>query len=59
MKKQTIRSIERKLKAHQDQIAKDRDNLDRTISDLEDLREECHRAWESLQDARDALSELV
>lgn len=40
-------------------VAKERDKLDEAIADMEQLRECCDRAWEDLQSARDALSELV
>jgi len=59
MTKKEIRKIDKMIKLHQDIIAKERDALDAYIETLEDLKEECVRAWDALQDARDALSELV
>lgn len=43
----------------QEAIAKERDKLDEAIAEMIGLRECCDRAWNNLQDARDALSELV
>lgn len=40
-------------------VAAERDKLDNLIAELTDLRESCDKAWHHLQDARDALSELV
>ena len=36
-----------------------RDEIDNMISEMESLKEVCNRAYESLRDAREALSELV
>lgn len=59
MKKSTIKSWDTKIKARQDAVAKERDKLDADIEELSMLRESCDRAWDALQTARDALSELV
>ena len=59
MNKRTIQSWDKKIKQRQAAVAKERDKLDQQIEELEMLRESCERAWDSLQDARDALSELV
>ena len=40
-------------------VAKERDKLDTLISEAEDLREDCEEAWDHMQRARDALSEMV
>lgn len=50
-----IKQIEARMKA----VAAERDKLDEAISDMESLRESCVNAYDCLQDARDALSELV
>jgi hypothetical protein len=49
----------KQIEKHQNQVAKDRDALDDYIAELRDLKEDCENAWDALQDARDALSELV
>jgi len=40
-------------------VGAERDKLDDLILDLEGLRDSCDKTWDSLHDARDALSELV
>ena len=40
-------------------VAAERDKLDESINEMEGLRNSCERAWEDIQAARDALSELV
>jgi hypothetical protein len=42
-----------------DSVAAERDKIDSAIGDLRMLKDSCERAYESLRDARDALSELV
>ena len=54
-----IEGVAEMIRQHQEAVAAERDKLDSAISDLKDLRESCRKAWNSLQDARDALSELV
>ena len=54
-----ISAIDRQLKKRQDAIAKERDKLDAAIEELNGLKDSCDRAYDYLQDARDALSELV
>ena len=49
----------KKIDKHITKVALERDKLDETISTLDDLKESCRRAHDSLQDARDALSELA
>lgn len=59
MNKRTVKSWDEKIKVRQDAVAKERDKLDEAMEEINGLRESCDRAWSSLQDARDALSELV
>lgn len=47
------------FKAHLDAIGKERDKLDDTISELEELKGCAEEAYDDLQHARDALSRLV
>jgi hypothetical protein len=54
-----VKSWDKKLAERQAAIGKERDKLDDVISELEGLRESCERAYDDLQSARDALSELV
>jgi hypothetical protein len=53
--KSWIKTIEKRSK----ELAALRDRLDDDISQMEMMKEECDRAWDDLQNARDALSELV
>jgi chromosome segregation ATPase len=57
--KRGVRSIDTKLAAHMKQVATARDKLDETIGELTSLREDCDEAYDCLQRARDALSEMV
>jgi hypothetical protein len=50
-----VKQIEKRMAG----VAAERDKLDETISSLQDLEESCTRAYDALQEARDALSELV
>ena len=59
MTNRELKSIKAKIDRHMKQLAKDRDYLDKTISELEGLKDCCDRAYDALWDARDALSELV
>lgn len=52
---QAIDEINTRMKA----VGIERDKLDDLIGDLEHLRENCRSAYDDLQHARDALSELV
>lgn len=47
------------LAKRQAAIAAERDKLDDVIDELTGLRESCDEAWDGIQRARDALSELV
>ncbi|MCK5307082.1 MAG: hypothetical protein KAJ73_00590 [Zetaproteobacteria bacterium] len=49
----------KKLEKRQVKLAKERDELDNCILEMEGLRDCCGDAWDSLQEARDKLSELV
>ena len=49
----------KKLEAHKIVIGKERDALDEVISDAEELKECCMTAYENIQCAIDALSELT
>lgn len=40
-------------------MAKERDKIDDTISELSELKDDCEEAYELLMQARDKLSELV
>ncbi len=51
--------IDKLLGQHERKIAKERDDLENLIANLEALRDDCQEAWDSLQAARDALSRLV
>lgn len=59
MTRTEIKSINKKIENHQQAVAKERDRLDAFIDELEGLKHSCDQAWDALQDARDALSELV
>ena len=50
-----LKTLERRQKA----VAAERDKIDVALDEMNGLRESCDKAWASLQDARDALSELV
>ncbi len=50
-----IKQIEKRMVA----VGKERDKLDDLIGELEHLKDNCRTAYEDLEHARDALSELV
>lgn len=50
-----VKQIEKRMVA----VGKERDKLDDLIGELEHLKETCREAYDDLQRARDALSELV
>ena len=54
-----ISTIIKHIEKRRDAVGKERDKLDHMIADLEGLRDCCDAAWDDLQHARDALSELV
>jgi len=53
--KNAIKQIEKRMIA----VGKERDKLDELIGELGHLKENCDTAYDDLQHARDALSELV
>lgn len=59
MNKRQTQSIVKGIEKHMAKVAKARDDLDDFISTLDELREDCRNAYDCLQDARDALSEMV
>ena len=54
-----VAALMRKIEKHRDAVAKTRDALDDAIAELEGLKGCCDEAWDNLQRARDALSELA
>lgn len=54
-----ISTIIEEIKIRKVAVAKERDKLDSLIEELTDLKESCNKAWDALQEALDALSELV
>lgn len=59
MNKTEINKLVKKLDKHMKAVAAERDRIDETIGEFNQLRDDCKKAYDSLQDARDALSELV
>lgn len=59
MTKKKLKKIQNELAVRMAAVALERDKLDEFISEFEELREDCDNAYDHLQDARDALSELV
>ena len=55
----TINNAIKQIQKRMDAVGKERDKLDDLISELEHLKWNCEEAYENLQRARDALSELV
>lgn len=53
--KNALKQIEKRMIA----VGVERDKLDDLIGELEHLKDNCQTAYEDLQHARDALSELV
>jgi hypothetical protein len=54
-----VKSWIKQIEVRQTAIAKERDKLDAMISEMAELKDCCDRAWDDLQSARDALSEMV
>jgi len=54
-----IKKLQKEIAKRMAAVAIERDKLDEVISDATDLREDCDEAWDHLQRARDALSEMV
>ena len=57
--KKQIVGWDKTLAKRQAGVAAERDKLDVVLDEMQALRDSCDRAWESIQHARDALSELV
>ena len=57
--KRQINSWDKIIAKRQAAVAAERDKLDDVIEELKMLRENCRSAWDALQSARDALSEIV
>lgn len=53
--KTAMKQIEKRMIA----VGKERDKLDDLIGELDSLKDNCQTAYDDLQHARDALSELV
>jgi len=49
----------KQIESRKNAIARERDELDEAISEMESLREDCDEAWHFLENARDALSRIV
>ena len=54
-----IQAAIKSIEARRIAVGKERDKLDDLIGELEHLRSNCDTAFDDLQHARDALSELV
>jgi len=54
-----IKTMIKQIKIRQDAVAKERDKIADMISEMNDLEDCCNRAYHNMQDAIDALSELV
>jgi len=54
-----LKLIVKKIDKHMKEVARTRDHLDESIGTLEELREDCRNAYDCLEQARDALSEMV
>ena len=59
MDKRTVKSWLKKIEQQRAKVAKTRDGLDDAISEMEGMRDCCDRAYDDLQNARDALSEFA
>lgn len=59
MNKTQINHTIKQIEKHMARVAKERDSLDVFIDELEGLKENCLEAYDNLQCARDALSQLV
>ena len=55
----TYKRMIREIEKRRDAVGAERDKLDYLIAELEGLKSSCERAWDDLQSARDALSELA
>lgn len=57
--KKQIEGWIKQLQKRMDGVAAERDKIDDALDELGMMKDTCDRAYENLQDARDALSELV
>lgn len=55
----TLANASRQIEKRMIAVGKERDRIDELIGELEHLKWNCQSAYEDLQHARDALSELV
>lgn len=55
----TIKEMIDQIEDRRSAVGAERDRIDAMISDMEGLRDNCQAAWDSLSDARDALSQMV
>jgi predicted nucleic acid-binding Zn-ribbon protein len=54
-----VQTIKKALEKHRDRIGKERDALRDLESEITDLKETCERAYDDINCAIDALSELA
>ena len=54
-----IKKLQKEIAKRMTGVAIERDKLDEIIANATQLRENCDEAWDHLDRARDALSELV
>lgn len=59
MKKEKLDTLREKIETHKAAIARERDGLRAAVAEAEELAECCERADMAMEEAIDALSELV
>jgi hypothetical protein len=59
MNKRTLAAWQKQIKRRQEQVGKLRDSIRDEISEMESLADCCERAYDDMQNAMDALSELA
>lgn len=59
MTKRTFQTIQRALEKKRNEVGRARDGLRDLQGEIEDLAETCDRAYDALNEAIDALSELA
>ena len=57
--KAQINNWMKQIDKRKEAVGKERDKLDDLIGEMESLREDCDEAYDALQAARDALSQIV
>jgi hypothetical protein len=57
--KKQIEGWIKQVQKRMDGVAAERDKIDSVLEELAMLKDSCERAYDNLQNARDALSELV